>query len=328
MRRRKFLLMVGWALAVPLAGQAQQRQQGKTLRIGFLGDPAPAPRDASVYGGFVQGMRELGYFEGRDFVIASVAVGVDDLAQAARKLVQDNVDLILAMRQSDAVRAAQHATSTIPIVFVIADDPVASRLVTSLSRPGGNSTGLTSLTAQIDGKRLELLKEAVPTLRRAALLAASADPATSQIVQAVKDAARRLEIQLDVLYVASLDNLGGTLKAAASAGDTAIAVAGSPIFFLEQSRIAQWAMETGVPVISPWKELPAAGGLLSYGVNVREMFRQSATFVVRILKGANPADLPVEQATKFELVINLRAAKALGLTIPPALLARADEVIE
>jgi putative tryptophan/tyrosine transport system substrate-binding protein len=120
----------------------------------------------------------------------------------------------------------------------------------------------------------------------------------------------------------------GTLTAAASAGDTAIAVAGSPIFFPEQSRIAQWAMETGVPVVSPWKELPAAGGLLSYGVNVREMFRQSATFVDRILKGANPADLPVEQATKFELIINLKAAKALGLTIPPALLARADEVIE
>jgi putative tryptophan/tyrosine transport system substrate-binding protein len=327
MRRRKFLLMVGWALAVPLAAQAQQRQQGKTLRIGFLG-LGPGQRDASVYGGFVQGMRELGYFEGRDFVIDSVAVGVDDLAQAARKFVQNNIDLILAMTQSDAVRAAQHATSTIPIVFVIADDPVASRLVTSLSRPGGNTTGLTSLNAQIDGKRLELLKEAVPTLRRAALLAGSADPATSQIVQAAEDAARRLGIQLDVLYVASLDNLGGTLTAAASAGDTAIAVAGSPIFFPEQSRIAQWAMETGVPVVSPWKELPAAGGLLSYGVNVREMFRQSATFVDRILKGANPADLPVEQATKFELIINLKAAKALGLTIPPTLLARADEVIE
>jgi putative tryptophan/tyrosine transport system substrate-binding protein len=327
MRRRKFLLMVGSAVAVPLAAQAQQRQQGKTLRIGFLGPSVPR-RDAIVYGGFVQGMRELGYFEGRDFVIDSVPVGVDDLAQAARKFVGNDIDLILAMTQSDAVRAKQHATSTIPIVFVIADDPVASRLVTSLSRPGGNTTGLTSLNAQIDGKRLELLKEAVPTLRRAALLASSADPATSQIVQAAEDAAQRLGIQLDVLYVAGLGNLGGMLTAAASAGDTAVAVAGSPTFFGEQSRIAQWAIETGVPVMSPWKELLAAGGLLSYGVNVREMFRQSATFVDRILKGANPANLPVEQATKFELVINLKTAKALGLTIPPALLARADEVIE
>jgi putative ABC transport system substrate-binding protein len=328
MKRRAFMAAAGGAALVwPLTALAQQRQPGKTWRIGLLG--GPPSRDTSAYGGFLQGMRELGYVEGRDFVLAAAAsLNRDDVAQAAREFVQSNIDLILAVTQSDVVQAAQRATSTIPIVFVIAGDPVAAGVVASFSRPGGNATGLTSLNALADAKRLELLKEAVPTLRRAALLTNPADPATSQIVEAVEDAARRLGVQLDVLDVASLDRLEDALTAAAKAGDTAIAIAGSPAFFPQQSRIARWATQVRLPVMSPYRELPVAGGLLSYGVSVREMFRRSAAFVDRILMGEKPADLPVEQPTKFELIINLKAAGALGLAIPPLLVARADEVIE
>jgi putative tryptophan/tyrosine transport system substrate-binding protein len=324
MRRREFIAVLGGAAATwPLAAGAQQRQQGRTWHVEVVGG-APS----SLFDSFFQGMRELGYVEGRDFVMLSAASDLDEPAQVAREFAQNNVDLIFATGIGDVVRAAQRATSTIPIVFVIAEDPVAAGFVASLSRPGGNATGLTSLNAQLDGKRLELLKEAVPTLRRAALLVRPADPATGQIVEAVEDAARRLGIQLDVFGVASPDGSEGTMTDAAKAGDTAIVVAGSPFFFPEQSRIARWGAQMRMPVMSPWKDLPAAGGLLSYGASVSEMFRRSAAFVDRILKGETPANLPVEQPTKFELVVNLKAASALGLSIPPSLLARADEVIE
>ncbi len=324
MKRREFITLLGGAaVAWSAAAGAQQRQQGRTWHVEVIGG---APN--SLFDHFFQGMRELGYVEGRDFVMQSAASDLDEPAQITRELAQNNVDLIFATGIGDTVRAARRATSTIPIVFVIAEDPVAAGFVASLSRPGGNATGLTSLNAQLDGKRLELLKEAMPTLRRVALLANAADPATSQIVQVVEDAARRLGMQLDVRDVVSLNGLEGAMTAAANAGDTAITIAGTPFFFSAQSRIAQWGTQKRMPMMSPWKDLPSAGGLLSYGASVSEMFRRSAVFVDRILMGEKPANLPVEQPTKFELVVNLKTANAFGLSLPPLFLARANEVIE
>jgi putative ABC transport system substrate-binding protein len=197
-----------------------------------------------------------------------------------------------------------------------------------MSRPGGNATGLTSLNASADAKRLEILKEAMPTLQRVALLASRGDPATGSIVSAARNAALSLGVELEIRSVDSIDNLEGTLTAVVKAGSEAVIVAGSPVFFPLQPRIAQWAGAARTPVISPWRELPVAGGLLSYGTSVNAMFRRAAVFVDRILKGKDPPTLPVEQPTKFELLINLKTAKALSLTVPPSLLARADELIE
>ena len=328
MRRRDILILFGLALITPLGAAAQSRS-GKTWRIGFFHLPPPAAPNASWYNGFVQGMRLLGHTEGQDFIIEYAVYDADKPDEAAREMVQHHVDLILAMAQSDIVLAAKRATRDIPIVFVVAGDPVASGIVASLSRPGGNATGLTSLNAAADAKRLELLKEAMPALRRVALLASRGDPATSSIASATQNAARSLGVELKIRNVESIDNLEGMLDGVVKAGSEAIIVAGSPFLFPLQPRIAQWAAAARTPVISPWRELPEAGGLLSYGTNVNAMFRRSAVFVDRILKGEDhPATFPVEQPTTFELVVNIKTAKALGLTIPPPLLARADEVIE
>jgi putative tryptophan/tyrosine transport system substrate-binding protein len=324
MRRRDVLILLGVVLITPLGAAAQSRL-GKTWRIAIF---TKNVSDESVSGAFVQGMRELGHTEGQDFIIDYAVYDANKPDEAAREMVQHHVDLILALTQSDIVLAAKRATRDIPIVFVVAGDPVANGIVASMSRPGGNATGLTSLNASADAKRLEMLKEAMPAVRRVALLASRGDPATSSIVSAARDAARSLGVELEIRSVDSIDNLEGTLTAVVKAGSGAVIVAGSPVFFPLQPRIAQWAGAARTPVISPWRELTVAGGLLSYGTSVNAMFRRAAVFVDRILKGKDPATLPVEQPTKFDLVINLKTAKALGLTVPPSLLARADELIE
>jgi putative ABC transport system substrate-binding protein len=324
MRRRHILISLGVVLISPL-GAAVQGRSSKTWRIGFF---HPALREEVVYGAFVQGLRQLGHTEGQDFVVDDVVYDANKPDEAAREMVQHHVDLILAMTQSDVVLAAKSATRDIPIVFVVAGDPVASGIVASMSRPGGNATGLTSLNTSADAKRLELLKEAMPALRRAALLASRGDPATTNIASVARDAARSLGVELDIQSVENINSLEGTLTAVVKAGSEAVIIAGSPFFFPLQARIAQWAGVARTPVISPWRELAVAGGLLSYGTSVNAMFRRAAVFVDRILKGEDPATLPVEQPTTFELVINLKTAKALGLAIPPMLLARANEVID
>jgi putative tryptophan/tyrosine transport system substrate-binding protein len=324
MRRRDILILLGVVLITPLGALAQSRW-GKTRRIAFFTN---GPVASSVNGAFVQGMRELGHTEGQDFIIDHAVYDADKPDEAAREMVQHHVDLILALTQTDIVLAAKRATRDIPIVFVVAGDPVASGIVASMSRPGGNATGLTSLNASADAKRLELLKEAMPALRRVALLASRGDPATSSIASATSNAAQSLGVELEIRSVESIDNLEGTLTAVVKAGSEAVIVAGSPVFFPLQPHIAQWAGAARTPVISPWRELTVAGGFLSYGTSVSAMHRRAAVFVDRILKGEDPATLPVEQPTTFELVVNLKTAKALGLTIPPQLLARADEVIE
>jgi putative tryptophan/tyrosine transport system substrate-binding protein len=330
MRRRDILILLGVVLITPL-GAATQSRSGKPWRIGFFHAAAPGivQNDESVYGAFVQGLRQLGHTEGQDFVIDDVVYDANKPDEAAREMVQHHVDLILAMGQSDVVLAAKRATRDIPIVFVIAGDPVATGIVASMSRPGGNATGLTSLNAAVNAKRLELLKEAMPALRRVTLLTSRGDPATSSIASETQNAARSLGVELEIRNVESIDNLEGMLTAVVKAGSEAVIVAGSPVFFPLQPRIAKWAEAARTPVISPWRELPEAGGLLSYGTSVSAMFRRAAVFVDHILKGEeHPATYPVEQPTTFELVVNIKTAKALGVTIPPPLLARADEVIE
>ena len=324
MRRRDVLVLLGAAQITPLGAAAL----GKTWRIAFF-HAQSVPRNESIQGAFVQGMRQLGHTEGQDFILDDVVYDANNPDEAAREMVQHHVDLILPNGQSDVVLAAERATRDIPIVFVMAGDPVASGIVASLSRPGGNATGLTSLNAAVNAKRLELLKEAMPALRRAALLTSPDDPATSSIASETQNAARSRGVELEIGSVDSIDNLEGTLTAAVKAGSEAVIIAGSPVFFVLQPRIAKWAEAARTPVISPWRELPVAGGLLSYGTSVSAMFRRAAVFVDHILKGEeHPATYPVEQPTIFELVVNLKTAKALGLTIPPPLLIRADEVIE
>ena len=327
MRRRHILISLGVLLIGPLGAAAQSRS-GKTWRIGFFGPPSDTSRiGGGSLGAFVQGMRELGHTEGQDFIVYHPMYDAKP-DEAAREMVQHRVDLILAMAQSDIVLAAKRATRDIPIVFVFAGDPVASGIVASLSRPGSNATGLTSLNASADAKRLQLLKETMPALRRVALLASRGDPATVSIVSAARDAAQSLGVELQIQMVENIDDLEGTLSAIVKGGNEAVIIGGSPFFFPLQPRIAQWAGAARMPVISPWRELAVAGGLLSYGTSASAMFRRAAVFVDRILKGEDPATLPVEQPTTFELVINLKIAKALSLTIPATLLARADEVIE
>ena len=327
MRRRHILISLGVLLISPLGAAAQSRS-GKTWRIGFLAPPS----DRSRAGGgsldaFVQGMRELGHTEGQDFIVYHAMYGAKP-DEAAREMVQHHIDLILALAQSDIVLAAKRATRDIPIVFVFAGDPVADGIVASMSRPGGNATGLTSLNASADAKRLQLLKEAMPALRRVALLASRGDPATSSIISAARDAAQSLGVELQIQSVENIDDLEATLSAIVKGGNEAVIIDGSPFLFPLQPRIAQWAAAARMPVISPWRELAVAGGLLSYGTSASAMFRRAAVFVDRILKGEDPATLPVEQPTTFELVINLKFANALSLTIPATLLARANEVIE
>jgi putative ABC transport system substrate-binding protein len=257
MRRRDILILLGAVLITPRDAAAQSRL-GKTWRIAFFefGPSRNDYRDESVHGAFVRGMRQLGHTEKRDFVIDFVVYDANKPDEAAREMVQHHVDLILAMGQSNIVLAAKRATRDIPIVFVFAGDPVADGIVASMSRPGGNATGLTSLNASADAKRLGLLKEAIPALGRVVLLTSRGDPATSSIANATRDAAQSLGVELEIRSVENIDNLEGTLTSVVRAGSEAVIIAGSPIFFPLQPRIAQWGGAARTPVISPWRELP------------------------------------------------------------------------
>jgi len=225
---------------------------------------------------------------------------------------------------------AQHrpATKSIPIVFVIADDPVRLGLVKSFSRPGANVTGLSSMNAELDDKRLALLKEALPRLRRVGAMWSAVDPSGSSVMGATERAARALNVQLTPLAVQGPDDVSEAIENAKKEGIDAVMVLGTPSLFLQQHRIAELAIRARLPTVSAWRQLPEAGGLLSYGANIRAMFRRAADIADKILKGAKPTQYPVERPTKFDLVVNLKTAKALGLTIPPSLLQRADQVLE
>ena len=326
MKRRAFLATVGGGLlAAPLAATAQPT--GKVFRVGYLsGNSAEA--DTDLRSAFRQGLAELGHVEGKGSVIEyRYAAGrLERLPVLAAELGQSKVDVVLV--SATAVFGAKAALAGIPSVFVIADDPVRAGLVTSLAQPAGHMTGLTSLNIELEGKRLEILKAALPAVRRVGLLSAEQDQATRERVAAAERAARTLDLQVQVLNVPSMEQLPGTIDATIRSPIEAFMVLGSPIFRAASARTAQLVAKTRRPAVSAWREFPEAGVLLSYGTNVAAMFRRAALFVDKILKGAKPGDLPVEQATTFELVVNLKTAKNLGLTIPGPLLLRADHVIE
>jgi putative ABC transport system substrate-binding protein len=327
MNRRAFFAALGvGSVAVPLAAVAQQ---SKVARIGVL-----ANVQSPAIEGFERGLRELGYVEGKNILIEWQLAGgkFERLPELAAELVRLKVDVILAPAPA-YVRAAKQASSTIPIVFAVVSDPVALGFVDSLARPGRNITGLASLNnVQLAAKRLELLKETVPGVRRIAVLhdaAVPADNIATEVSSALQAAARSLRLQLLPFRVGGPEEIGPAFDAMHRERPGALFLfPTTTLFYAQRERIVELAAKSRLPGIYESSEYVRAGGLMSYAPSYPDLMRRAASYIDKILKGARPADLPVEQPTKFELVINLKTAKALGLTIPPSVLLQADEVIE
>ena len=325
MKRREFITLLGGAAAWPLSARAQQT--GKLPTIGFLGSATPLVESQRV-AAFVQRLRELGWIEGRTITIEyRWAEGRNErYTEAAAEFVRLKVDVIVTVT-TPATLAAKQATAVIPIVFAAVNDPVGTGLVASLARPGGNVTGLANQISDTAGKRLELLREVVPGIRRLAVLANVSNPMSVLEIGEVQAAARALGLDVVTLEIRRSEDIAlafETLKGRAQA----LYVAGDPLMGTNRVRINTLALVARLPAIYNSREYVEAGGPMSYGVNWPDMFRRTAGFVDKILRGAKPADLPVEQPTKFDLVINLTTVKALGLTITESFLLRADEVIE
>ena len=303
---------------------AQEHQAGKVYRIGFLraGQPPKSWVEA-----FQQGLRERGYVDGQNVVVEFRFTdgSVDQLPRLAEELVRLKVDVIVASAAPPAL-AAKKATTSVPIVFVSVVDPVELGLIPSLGRPAGNLTGLAISSADLAGKRLELLRELVPKLRRVAVLWDRANPTNSMQLKEAEIAARTLGMQLEPVPVRGANDLDSGFKAVR--GADGLLQVDSPLFTMHRARIVGLAAASRVPAIYGYREMVEVGGLMSYGAHLADLHRRAATYVDKILKGARPADLPVEQPTKFELVINTRTAQSLGLVIPPSLLLRTDQVIE
>lgn len=327
MNRRAFLgSLTGGLLARPLAAGAQPA--GKIARIGFL-SPANAsdPRMQGLVGAFRRGLVDLGYVEGRSFTIESRwAEGrYERLARLARELVALKVDVILAVAVP-AIRAAKEATRTVPIVMASVVDPVATGLVAGLARPGGNVTGLSNMAPDVTGKLLEILKELVPKASLVAVLWNPDNPGNAPQLQSAETAGRALGIRLQPLEARTPEDLGPAFAAMARQRAEALVVLADIMLNENRLRIADLATAGRLPAV--YGQEGPAGGLVTYSANTPDLFRRAATYVDRILKGARPGDLPVEQATRFDLVVNLKAARAIGLAVPPSLLLRAEEVIE
>jgi putative tryptophan/tyrosine transport system substrate-binding protein len=329
MRRREFIKLIGGAaVAWPLGSSAQQAV--KVPRIGYLaGNLAANPHLREA---FLQGLRDLGYVEGRNLVIEyrDVEGKYERLPALAAELVALKVDVILAGGTPQPL-AAKQATRTIPIVFAGAGDPVESGLITSLARPGGNVTGLSLLTPELVGKCLEQLKEAVPGVSRVAVLwqpGGFGERTEQDMLKQVEVAGRALGVRLQFVEARGPADFDSAFSDMTLARAGALTQFVSNMFFIERRRLVDLAAKNRLPAVYQVREFVDAGGLIAYGPSIADVFRRAATYVDKILKGANPADLPVQQPTKFELVINLKTAKALGLQIPPTMLTRADEVIE
>jgi putative tryptophan/tyrosine transport system substrate-binding protein len=325
MDRRRFLVtLLTGAITAPLGAGAQQPK--RLYRIGTL-EPTSAATNAANLNAFRQGLRERGYVEGQDFAIEyrSVDGREERYPHLAAELVRLKVDLILT-RGTPAALAAKNSTGSIPVVMTSIGDPVGQGIVASLARPGGNVTGLTSVATELYAKRVELLRELVPKAARIAALFHMSNPAVPPQWKEVERAARSLGIQPQLLDVRSREDLGTAFEGAIRQRADALVVGLDTLMQANQRLIVDLAAKHRLPAV--YATIEFAGGLVVYGVNYPEHYRRAAGFADKIFKGAKPADLPIEQATKFELVINLRTAKALGLTIPPALLARADQVIE
>jgi putative ABC transport system substrate-binding protein len=329
MDRREFVgTLAGVLVASPRATEAQQA--AKVSRIGYLGlNRATNPH---LLEAFRQGLRDLGYVEGRNVVIEyRDAEGKPErLPALAAELVALKVDVIVAGGTPHAL-AAKQATRTLPIVFIGAADPVTSGLVTSLARPGGNVTGLSFLAPELVGKRLEQLKQAVPGVSRVAVLwqpGGQGERTDKEMLKEAEAAARALAVRLQFVEARGPDDFDRAFSDMTKARAGALTVLGGTMFFNERRRLVDLAAKNRLPTVYPWRGGVDAGGLMAYGPDLADLFRRAATYVDKILKGAKPGDLPVEQPTKFELIINLRTAKALGLTIAQSVLGRADEVIQ
>ena len=326
MRRREFITLLGGvAAAWPLAARAQQATKLPT--VGFLGTITPAVQIRWTEA-FVQRLRELGWIEGRTIAIEfRWAEGRGErAAEIVAEFVQQKVDVIIA-GGTEYVLAAKQATSVIPIVFPNIGDPVGSGLVAGLARPGGNATGLSIKGTDTAGKRVELLRDVIPSLRRLAIMANVDNSAVVLEMRQAQAVARTLGLEVTTLEIRGAEDIVPALEALKSRPD-ALYICPDPLTNTHRVRINTLALSTRLPTISGVREQVEAGGLMSYGPNFPDLFRRAADFVDKILRGTKPGDIPVEQPTKFDLLINLTTAKALGLTIPPSLLARADEVIE
>jgi putative tryptophan/tyrosine transport system substrate-binding protein len=328
MRRREFIALVGGVIWCPTGVRAQQ-QTGKLPRVGYLRLTSSSDRPP-LLDAFRQALRELRWIEGQNIVIDyRFADGrLDRLSDLAAELVRLKVDVIVSLG-TQGVTAAKNATDTIPIVMIAVRDPVAIGLIASLARPGGNVTGVSGYAGlEIVAKQLELLKETVPEIRLVAVLSNPTNAYHQLAIKELNIAARSLGVQLQLLEARGPDEFDGAFAAMAKERVGALLVLADIIFNNSQTRLVDFATRNRLPAIYGVRESVEAGGLMSYGPSFLDFYRRSAAYVDKILKGGKPADLPVEQPTKFELVINLQTAKTLGLTIPPTLLSRADEVIE
>jgi putative ABC transport system substrate-binding protein len=325
---KKVLCLTLYALLLALCVPADAQQPTKIPRIGYLTTP-PLSANAARIEAFRQGLRELGYVEGKNIVIElRSAEGKLDLAPAlAAEIVRLKVDVIVT-GGPQSTRAAKEATSTIPIVMAFDNDPVGNGFVASLARPGGNITGLSTLYPEISGKQLELLKEIVPRLSRVAVLGNSNHPGNAQALKETELAARALAMQVQYLDVRDSKDIETAFRAASKGRADAVLLLENAVLTSHRKQLVDLAVKNRLPAMYPQTEYMEAGGLMYYGANTGDLFRRAAIYVDKILKGRKPADLPVEQPTKFEFIINLKTAKQIGLTIPPNVLTRADRVIK
>ncbi len=307
---------------------AEAQQLAKMPRIGFLNALSPTTNPARIEA-FRQGLRDVGYVEGKNIVIEYRYADrkVDRLPTLAAALVRLKVDVIVTSATIETL-AAKKATNTIPIVMINVGDPVGSGFVASLARPGSNITGLSTVSPELSGKRLELLKEITPNLSRVAVLGNSTIPGNADTLKEVELAAQALKVKLQYLDVLSVNDIETSFRAAGKERADAVLVLSNFVLTSQQRQIIDLAVKSRLPASYARPEFVESGGLMTYGVNLNDLARRAAIYVDKILKGAKPADLPVEQPVKFEFVINLKAAKQIGLTIPPNVLARADRVIK
>ena len=320
------ILFVAALLAVAVVAEAQQ--PAKITRIGYL-DAVSLSVNAARVEAFRQSLRKLGYVEGKNIFIEwrSADGKLDRLPALAAELVHLKVDIIVTGGRS-ATRAAKEATSTIPIVMTQETDPVANGFVASLARPGGNITGLSTLAPELSGKQLELMKEIIPKLSRVAVFGSSTSPGNAQSLREVDLAARAFKVQLQYLDVVDPKDIETAFRTASNGRADGVLVLNSAVFSSRRTQLVDLALKSRLPAIYWSSDFVEDGGLMTYSTSVTDLNRRAATYVDKILKGAKPADLPVEQPTKFEFIINLKAAKQIGLTIPPNLLARADKVFK
>jgi putative ABC transport system substrate-binding protein len=323
---RKAVQLALTALLLALSMSAEAQQPKKIPRIGVL---RPAPAAAPLYEAFRQGLRELGYVQGQNIALEfrDGEAKAERLPDLAAELVRLKVDVIVTS-STPAIQAAKQATGTIPIVMAFSGDPVGTGLVASLAKPGGNITGLSDIGPEISGKQLELLKEAFPTISRVAFFLNPSNQSNRLRLKATEVTAGELKVQIQALEVRSANDFEKAISTISKGQAQALMTVRDPAIYANQTRILEFAAENRLPTMHMDKEPVEAGGLMSYGPNVPDLFRRAAAYVDKILKGQKPADLPVQRPTKFELVINLKTAKTLGLTIPQSVLYRADKVIK